>query len=117
MWGAELKKGFKAIWDTFPLRQEMYYVTKGEIKFTVYDEEFVAKPECVVKIPQFAVHTMEALTDAVIYDVDGQAEWLEFFQDRASILKLDPDRYADSEQFSALRRKYKIQVKKIEYLP
>jgi len=115
MWAAELKKGFKAIWDEFPLRQEMYYVTKGEIKFTVYDDEFVAKPECVVKIPKFAVHTLEALTDAVIYDVDGQTCWLEFFQDRASILKNDPARYAAEDDKKQLRRKYSVQVKRTEY--
>jgi quercetin dioxygenase-like cupin family protein len=115
MWGGELKKGFKAHWDEFPLRQEMYYVTKGEIKFTVYDEEFVATPECVVKIPKYAVHTLEALTDAVIYDVDGQTRWLDFLQDRASIQQNDPARFSDEDEYRALRKKYGCLVKKIEY--
>ncbi|MDR0839370.1 MAG: hypothetical protein LBN99_06975 [Oscillospiraceae bacterium] len=110
MWAAELEKGFYAKSVPFPAVAEMYYVTAGEIEFTVYDETFTAHSECVVKIPKFAPHSIVAKTDAVIYDVVGLTRWYAYFQDRASILQHAPERAAKPETWDALRRKYGCQV-------
>ena len=111
MWCFEMKKGFSAESYKYPKITDLYYVTEGEIKFKVYDEEFVAKPECVVKIPRFAPRSFEALTDAVLYDVGGMPMWYGYFLDRDSILGLDPDRAKDPQTWDDLRKKHNIHYK------
>ena len=111
LWAAEMKAGFKAEWVEFPNEMEMYYVTAGEVKFKVFDDEFIAYPECVVKIPKFASHSITALTDSVMYDIGGQTRWQALLQDRASILKFDPERAAKPETMEELKTKFKCQIK------
>ena len=111
MWAAEMKEGFTATSVQYPIHLELYYVTAGQVKFTVFDEEFVAGPECVVKVPKLAPFTITALTDAVMYDVGGLPRWYAYLQDRASILKHDPERAEKPETFEELREKFDIQIK------
>jgi quercetin dioxygenase-like cupin family protein len=112
MWAAEMEPGFYAEWVEFPTENEMYYVTEGEIKFTVYDEEFTAYPECFVKIPLYASHSIHALKKSVMYDINGLPRWQAFLQDRAGILR-DPARANDPETMEKLKLKYGIQIKSI----
>ena len=111
MWCFEMKQGFFAESDRYPKVTDLYYVTEGEIKFKVYDEEFIAKAEHVVKIPRYAPRSFEALTDAVMYDVGGMPLWFSYFVDRESILGLDPERAKDPETWVALRMKFNIHYK------
>lgn len=111
MWAAEMEPGFHAEWVDMPAETEMYYVTKGRVKFTVYDEEFEATPECVVKIPKFAAHSLVALENSVVYDVAGTTRWQAFFQDRASILQYDPERAKKPETMEELKAKFGCQIK------
>jgi hypothetical protein len=113
LWGAELKKGFHAEFYDYAPTTEMYYVTEGEIEFDVYGEKFVARPECVVKIPKLATRSLKALTDATIYDIGGLTHWYAFFQDRASILKNDPERAAKPETWEELKLRYDCRIKSI----
>jgi gentisate 1,2-dioxygenase len=93
IWCAELQKGFWCESDQFPLKRSMYYVTEGEVRFTIYDTEFIAKAEHVVDIPKFAHYRAEALSDAVVYDVGGLPLWEAFLEDRESILTRAPERW------------------------
>ena len=111
LWCFELKKGFFAESYPYPGTQDLYYVTEGEIKFKVYDEEFVAKEECLVKIPKYATRSFEALTDAVMYDVGGLPRWDAYLADRESVLALDPERAAKPETLDGLRKKFGIPYK------
>ena len=72
VWAAEMEKGFCAESNPYPLKTEMLYVTEGEIKVTVYDDTFIAHKECIVKLPKYGEYRIEALSDAVVYDVGGQ---------------------------------------------
>jgi len=111
MWAAEMKEGFKAESIKYPLHLEMYYVTSGQVKFTIFDEEFVAGPECVVKVPKLAAFSITAMTDAVMYDVGGLPRWYAYLQDRASVLEYDPARAKNPAAFEALREKFDVQLK------
>ena len=111
MWCFEMKKGFFAESEKYPKVTDLYYVTEGEVKFKVYDEEFVAKTECVVKIPRYAPRRFEALTDAVMYDVGGMPMWYSYFLDRESINAKNPERAKDPQTWIALRKKFDIHYK------
>ncbi|MDR0838721.1 MAG: hypothetical protein LBN99_03665 [Oscillospiraceae bacterium] len=107
LWCFELKKGFKATSYPFPANTDLYYVTEGEVKFKVYDEEFIAKPEHLVKIPMYAPRSFEALSDAVVYDVSGAPRWYAYLQDREGILA-DPERADKQETLETLRKRYGV---------
>jgi mannose-6-phosphate isomerase-like protein (cupin superfamily) len=113
LWAAEMDAGFHAEWEEYPTNTEMYYVTSGEIKFKVYDDEFIAYPECVVKIPKFASHSILAQTKAVMYDIGGLSRWYAFLQDRSSILKYDPERANKPETMVQLKTRFGCQIKSI----
>jgi hypothetical protein len=88
----------------------MYYVWRGEVRFKVYDTEFVAKDENVVDIPKFAEHEAEVLSDAIVYDVGGLPMWEAFLEDRKSILKHSPARWDDPTEVEALCQKYSVPI-------
>ena len=111
MWCFEMKKGFSAESDKYPKITDLYYVTEGEIKFRVYNEEFIAKTEHVVKIPRWTPRRFEALTDAVMYDVGGMPMWYSYFLDRESIHGLAPERAKDPKTWETLRKKFDIHYK------
>ncbi len=113
VWGAEMEKGFYAEWNRFPLNHEMYFITEGKVKFKVYDEEFVAHKECIVKIPKYAEHSIEVLEDAVMYDVGGQTYWFEYLMDLFSIKKKDPARYNDPAAMAQLKKIHGCEIKTI----
>ena len=88
----------------------MYYVTAGQVKFTVLDEECIAKPGFVIKVPRLGNCQIEALSDAVVYDVGGLSRMQAYMMDRASILVNDPARAKDPATFADLRTKFGIQL-------
>jgi len=110
MWAYEMEKGFIAKTRKFSTLPQLYYVTAGQVKFTVFDEEFMAKPGCVVKVPKLANCSIEALSDAVVYDTGGLPRMQAYMLDRASILKYDPERAKDPATFDELREKFGIQL-------
>ena len=113
VWAAEMERGFTACSNPFPLKTEMLYVTEGEVKFTVYDDTFVAHRECIVKLPKYGEYRIEALTDAVVYDVNGQTEWFGLFRDLSSIRCTDPARLADGEAMRELRFRHNREIRAI----
>ena len=113
VWAAEMEKGFTAVSNPYPLKTEMLYVTEGEVRFTVYDDTFVAHSECIVKLPKFGAYRIEALRDAVVYDVNGQTEWFTYFRDRSSIRMADPARFADAEAMRELKARHGVEIREI----
>jgi hypothetical protein len=85
------------------------YCSAGEIKFKVYDEEFTAYPECVVKIPIFASHSIQAVKKSVMYDIGGLTRWHALLQDRSAILN-DPARAGDKALMEKIKAKYGCQI-------
>ena len=106
IWAAQMEKGFYAVSAKYPAKAEMFYVTDGEVKFKIYDDEFVAHKECIVKIPKYAHYEIETLTNAVMYDVNGQTDWFNYFLERRTIQLGSPERFNDPEEMKALKRKH-----------
>ena len=113
IWRAEMKKGFHAQWDDFPIVPELFYVTEGEVKFKVYEEEFTAHTDCLVKIPRLAPRSLTALSDAAMYDIGGLPCWYGFIHDYTSMLELDPQRAKDPDVIKKLKDKTNVYIKSI----
>jgi mannose-6-phosphate isomerase-like protein (cupin superfamily) len=110
MWAYEMEKGYAVKTKKYSTLQQLYYVTQGQVKFTVFDEEFIAKPGCVVRVPKLANCAIEALTDAVVYDTGGLPRMQAYMLDRASILQYSPELAKDPATFDSLREKFGIQL-------
>lgn len=108
LWCFEMKQGFRAESYPYPANADLYYVTEGEVKFKVYDEEFVASTEHLVRIPKYAPRCFEAATDSVMYDVGGLPRWQAYLSDRESVLALAPDRAEKPETLDGLRKKFGV---------
>ena len=116
VWAAEMERGFTAASNPYPLKTEMLYVTEGEVRFQVYDDTFIAHPECIVKLPKYGEYRLEALSDAVVYDVGGQTEWFTLLRDCASIRSADPARFADAEAMRELKYRHNCEIRSIARL-
>ena len=108
---AEMEPGFTAEWVKYPPLRELLYVRKGKVKFTVLGQEFVADDECLVNIPRFAPHRLEALERSEVYDLGGQSYWSLFFQGY-EFLRADPARLTP-EAVEALKQKFSIPICRI----
>lgn len=111
LWRAEIDEGFHAQWVDYPTMQELFYVTEGKIQFKVYDEVFTAGPNCLVKIPKYAPHSLVAQEKSVMYDIGGQTQWYALLQDCESIKKYDPERGKITENMDSLKAKYGCLIK------
>lgn len=110
---AEMEPGFTAEWVKYPKHRDLLYVRSGEVRFTVYDREFTAKAGCLVNIPKYAPHSLEALTKAQVYDVGGQTFWASFLHDYFSIKTYDPERFRKTETIVELKDKFGCQIRSI----
>ena len=113
LWCAEMQPGFSVTWEDYTPAQDLYYITKGKVRFKIYDEEFVAGQDSLVKIPKYASRSLVVEEDAVMYDIGGQTRWLALLEDLFSMRKYDPARAADPAQIAALKKKFGCFVDKI----
>ena len=111
LWCFEMKAGFCGESYKYPVNQDLFYLTSGKVKFKVYDEEFIATEECLIKIPLHAPRSFEVLEDAVMYDVGGLARWNDYLTDRESVLALDPERAAKPETLDEMRKRFGVVYK------
>ncbi len=110
---AVMEPGFTAQWDNYPALREVLYVRSGKVKFNIMGEEVIADRECVVDIPRFAPHSLEALEHSEVYDLGGQTMWSLFLQNYTSVRELDPERFAKPETIQELKEKFNCPIKSI----
>jgi mannose-6-phosphate isomerase-like protein (cupin superfamily) len=107
----EFEKGFKAETVDFPAYRELYFIREGEIKFKIFSDEFVAYKDCLVDIPSFIPHSIEALTKSAMYDMGGRTCWYDFLINYTTMLKKSPEKAKDAEVIEKLRRLNGFQIK------
>ena len=111
IWRVEMDKGFHAEWDDYPAIDDLFYVTDGTVKFKVYDKEYTAYTDCLVKIPKLAPRSIIAESDAAMYDIGGLAQWYAFMRDYTAMLENAPDRAKDPDVIKALKKRTNFYVK------
>jgi hypothetical protein len=111
LWQAEMKEGFHAEWSEYPANPELFYITEGEVEFTVYGSKYVAHQDCLVKIPKFAPRSMTALSDAKMYDLGGLTMWYLLLLDYSA---LDTAKRSDKEAVARLKAQYGCCIKSIK---
>ncbi|MDR0470021.1 MAG: hypothetical protein LBH09_08625 [Peptococcaceae bacterium] len=107
----EFEKGFKSESVDFPAYRELYYVREGEIKFKIFNDEFIARPDNLVDIPAYIPHSIEALTKSAMYDMGGLTCWYDFLHDYTTLVQKFPERAKDREVIEKLKRRDGCQIK------
>ena len=110
IWRFELKEGFHAETVEFPSIRHLFYMTEGEVAFKIYDDEFIAKGDCMIDIPKTIKFSITAKTDAAIYDVGGLSCWYTFLHDYMAVKKNSPEKYNDSNYIAELKKRNSIQI-------
>lgn len=110
LWKAEMEDGFSAQFFEDDPNTDFFYITEGNVKFSVAGEEFIATHDCLVKIPGYAPRSFTAIGKAIMFDLAGLTHWLDYLEDYTSIKKNTPERLGDKEAMRALKTKYHCQV-------
>ena len=110
LWKAEMVDGFTVEFHNDNPNADMFYITEGNVKFTVAGEEFIAYHDCLVKIPKFTPRAFTAQGPAVMYDLAGMTHWLDLLEDAKSIKMNAPERWADKEVIADLKERNKYYV-------
>ena len=105
-----MKPGFTAQWEKLPRYRELLYVRSGKVRFNIMGEEVIACDECLVDIPRFAPHSLEALEESDVYDLGGLTMWSIFLQSYSSIKKYDPARLEKPETLAALKEEFNVPI-------
>jgi mannose-6-phosphate isomerase-like protein (cupin superfamily) len=115
LWLAELGKGFAVRYKKVNANVDLFYIIKGEVKFNVAGEEFVAGPRCLVKIPHYAPRSFETLSDVRMYDAGGSTHWLDFFGDLKSLKMMSPEKYADKEYLAGVFKRHECYIESASF--
>jgi mannose-6-phosphate isomerase-like protein (cupin superfamily) len=110
---AEMEPGFTAEWVKYPKNRELLYLRSGQVKFKIYNEEFIADDECIINIPKYAPHSLEVLKKSELFDLGGLTHWYSFLHDYMSVKTYDPERFSKPETIEALKAKFSCQIKSI----
>lgn len=106
VWHAQLEDSFTLEYDAPHPEWELYYITRGRVRFEVLDETFEACEDCLVHIPPYHKHRMQALGDAELYDMGCAPLMLSMLEDIASVQVSDPARLADPVAAREFMRRY-----------
>ena len=114
VWLAEMKQGLQVRYRRYNPNADLFYVIEGEVRFWVADQEFVAGPRCLVKVPRYAPRRFEALTDAKMYDAGGATHWMDLLEDMRSLKHLSPEKYADAEYVAKVFKRHECYLDAVE---
>ena len=107
IWEINMEDGFYVKWGNPNPLSYIYYVTEGSVKFSVYNNEFIAPHDSIVRIPSYAIHSFQSLGKSVMYDISGETMTLELLLDYTSYQTYEPELLKDKGFLSELAGKYK----------
>lgn len=107
VWHMALDKGFTLEYADPHPEWELYYISKGKMKFTVLDEEFEATSDCLVHIPPYCKHTMTAVEEGTeMFDMGCASFTLSLLEDLASMEVSAPEKLQDKAFMQQFMRRY-----------
>jgi mannose-6-phosphate isomerase-like protein (cupin superfamily) len=111
MWRLELEDGFSVDYQDIVPNADFFYVTEGEVEFTVAGKTFTACHDCLVKIPNYVPRAFRARGKAAMYDIGGMTHWLDVIEDYLSLKRFRPERLQDKAYMDALLHRHECYVK------
>ena len=107
VWRAELEPGCEIHWDEPHPDWELYQVTEGQIRFHILEEEFMAGPGNLVRIPPYTTHRIRVESNsAVVYDMGSQIRLLSLLEDYISLKTYQPEKLEDATYYKRFLRKH-----------
>ncbi len=78
-----IRKGQRLSLQYHERKHETQYIQSGRVRYTLGDRELIAEPGTTIVLPPGAIHRMEALEDACIFEVSTP--------DLDDVVRLDDD--------------------------
>lgn len=95
MWRLEMGNSFAVQYQPVVPNPDLFYITEGEVEFTVGGETFTAHQDCLVKIPSFVPRSFISRGKSVMYDIGGITHWLDVIEDWQSLKFNNSEKYQD----------------------
>ena len=111
MWRFEMDDGFSVEYRDIVPCCDLFYITEGEVEFSVGDQQFTAYHDCLVKIPAFIPRAFRSSGNSVMYDIGGTTHWLDVVEDYLSVKRDAPEKLDDKSFMDELLDRHECYVK------
>ena len=88
----------------------VYYITEGNVRFNVFDDEFIAPKDSIVHIPSYGIHSFQSVGKSVMFSLMGGAMLFDLISEWRSYETYDPDKLKDKAFVDALKKKYNCYI-------
>lgn len=106
LWDVHMEPGFYASSPKPCPRPCIFYVTEGNVKFKVFNEEFEAPADSIVHLPPYAVFSFEALKKSKMYDYSIGCMLYDYLSEIKSYRVNNPEKLKDEAFVKALQKKW-----------
>ena len=106
IWDFIMEDGFMAGGARPDPKPCVYYVTEGEVLFTVFKDEFIAPKDSLVHIPPYGIHSFQSIGKSSMYSVMGGVWYHDLISEWKSYEAYEPEKLKDKAFVDSLKKKY-----------
>jgi quercetin dioxygenase-like cupin family protein len=110
IWELHMEDGFYVESSKPNPKACIYYVTEGNVRFRVFDNEFVAPRDSIVHLPPYAIHSFQSAGKSVMFDMTGSTMSFDLLSEWKSYEAYAPEKLKDREFVASLKKKYQCYV-------
>jgi quercetin dioxygenase-like cupin family protein len=106
IWEFNMEDGFRAGCGEPNPKNCIYYVKEGNVRFRVFNKEFVAPKDSIVHIPPYATHSFQSDGKSVMYDTYSSTMYFDLISEWKSYEANEPEKLQDKAFIDSLKKKY-----------
>ena len=110
IWEFNMEDGFRAGCDKPNPKNCIYYVKEGNVRFKVFNKEFVAPKDSIVHIPSYATHSFQSDGKSVMYDTYSSTMYFDLISEWKSYEANAPEKLKDKAFIDSLKKKYNCYI-------
>ena len=110
IWELNMEDGFHGVCGIPNPKTCIYYVTEGNVRFKVFNNEFTAPKDSIVNIPAYATHSFQSIGKSVMYDTYSSTMIFDLASEWKSYMTNSPEKLKDKDFTDALKRKYNCYI-------
>ena len=106
IWEFNMEDGFRAGDDRPDPNPCVYYVTEGNVRFKVFNDEFTAPKDSIVYIPHYGIHSFRSEGKSVMFSAMGGAMFFDLISEWKAYEAKAPEKLKGEAFVNALKKKY-----------
>lgn len=110
VWEFNMDDGYFTRFDNPSPKASIYYITEGNVRFKVFNKEFLAPKDSIVHIPPYAIHSYQSEGASVMFDAYGSALLHDYVSDLKSYETYEPEKLKDKGFVDSLKKKYNCYI-------